>query len=251
MWHFLPMWSYGLDFRRNVLFSRSGMLVLICELGLWSQKKCRWPGRRTEFSMFNLFCLLKLNNCFRWTQILVELKTQSQSAGVLEVFDLQAFCMLQCLNEDNNKLYKPSIFLAQLLPSFSFLMSSAVSGCIRKNVHLPAFLLVTVNLSHEPWTRGHLMLCEGVTKSQRSVMSPAGGYWLLAVRDVEMIRLSSGSYWDFTQLLVLLSAVSSPSLVIMGDAALVPQLPIIPCPCHYWKMWICEDQIKTPLNFLC
>lgn len=77
--------------------------------------------------------------------------------------------------------------------------------------------------------------------------------WLLAtgcVGHIEMLWLSSGSYWDFTQF-VLLSAVSSPSLVIVGDVALVPRVPIIPCLCHYWKMWICEDQIKTPLNFLC
>lgn len=51
-------------------------------------KKCRSPERRTEFSRLPLFCLLKFNNCFRQTQILVELKTQSQSATILEFFDL-------------------------------------------------------------------------------------------------------------------------------------------------------------------
>lgn len=50
-------------------------------------KECRSP-ERTEFSRLTLFCLLKLNNCFRQTQILEELKTQSQSAGILEFFDL-------------------------------------------------------------------------------------------------------------------------------------------------------------------
>lgn len=91
--------------------------------------------------------------------------------------------MLQCLNEDNNKLCRSSIFLAFFLPFFPFLTSSAVPRYLRKNVCLPALLLVPVNLSHEPspGIRGggaHLMLCEGVTKSQRSVVSPAGGSWL-------------------------------------------------------------------------
>lgn len=50
-------------------------------------KKRRSP-ERTEFSRLTLFYLLKLNNCFRQTQILEELKTQSQSAEILEFFDL-------------------------------------------------------------------------------------------------------------------------------------------------------------------
>lgn len=92
----------------------------------------------------------------------------------------------------------------------------------------------------------HLVPREAVTDSVVAKECGIARRWPLGVAVMGVLKCSD---WFLVAIeilpscFVLLSRASSPSLVVVGDAVLVLQMPVIPCLCHYcrktwrWKLW--------------
>lgn len=189
--------------------------------------------------------LPKWNSCINKTVFLVELKSQTLSAGGCFCSPNVLDCVLHCSNEVNEKCWRPILIINYwFLWSCVFVISPAVhaSYCCSANFSKPE-----TKAMWDPWRERWLRKAEidfvkecGYEGVWYHLQVAAGNDCYLRWRILEHFDRFLEAIEILSGCLLLLSQASSLHPVTVGGAAFVLQMPVFLRPYHDCrKMWRC------------